>query len=203
VRAAGSPPGARARRPAQNLRLVEMGDRLEVGEPIAALDEEALVELESIRSSRDGVDQAICPVVLDHLARALLEVGRCDDTEIGVATHALAIFVPDRILRHELEDAVGALGRRWQHDLVLPVGVILRQRHADCVVASLIAVRTFEDRRDRLRARIDAQMGDELLTEPRRVVRRVVLGEQQAKDPLGPKGPDAERADDRAVDAAR
>jgi len=67
-----------------------VGDRLEVGRAVALLDEETLVVLEPVRRAGHRVVEAVGPVVLDHLAHPLLEVGRRDDGEIGVQRQPLA-----------------------------------------------------------------------------------------------------------------
>ena len=65
-----------------DLRFVDVRDRLEVGEPIAALHKEALIMLEAVRRAGDGIVQPVGVEVLDHLPHALLEVRRGNDLPI-------------------------------------------------------------------------------------------------------------------------
>jgi hypothetical protein len=67
-----------------HLRLVKVGDRLHVRRSVSQLHEEALVVLQPVRRSGDGVVEPVRVVVLGHLAHPLLEVGRGDDPQVGL-----------------------------------------------------------------------------------------------------------------------
>jgi len=58
-----------------DLGFVEMGYGFDVGGAVAQLDEEALVVLQAVGGAGHGIVEPVCVVVLQHLVRALLEVG--------------------------------------------------------------------------------------------------------------------------------
>ena len=188
-----------------DLGLVEMRDRLHVGGAVAALDEEALVVLEPVRRADDGVVEPVGVVVLEHLARALLEVRRGDHLAIGVGREPRLRALPLRRLRDDGEETEAlAVQRARQHDLGAPVRAVVGNHAADRLVPAPVAAGRLEQigvmsSSDRLDA-------DALRREPaqgERVGRRVRLRHEQPQDPLAPEGEGAEGAADARVHAAR
>jgi hypothetical protein len=67
-----------------DLRLVQVSDRFDIGKPVAALHEEALVVLEPVRRSEDRIMEPVRMIVLRHLPDPLLEARRGHDRPIFV-----------------------------------------------------------------------------------------------------------------------
>src|SRR5262245_36365331 len=65
-----------------DLRLIKMGDGLEIRRPIAIFHKETLVVFKTIGSPRNRVIQSIGMMVFDHLAHALLKVAGGNHSKI-------------------------------------------------------------------------------------------------------------------------
>jgi len=188
----------------EDLRLVEAGDGLHVGGAVAQLDEEALVILEPVGRPRDGVVEPIGVVVLQHLPRALLEVGGRDDLEIcarGEPVLAL-IAVPDA--HHQLDEMqrLGAERIARQHDFPRHLRPELGDDLAHRLVARLVAAGRIEDGCDVLDLVADAQLLAERLAVGEALRARVALRQQQRKDALRPARAHAQGGHARRVYAA-
>ena len=143
-------------------------------------------------------------VVLEHLARALLEVRRGDDLAIGDGREPRLRALPLRRLRDDGEETEAlAVREPRQHDLGAPARAVVGNHPADRLVPAPIAAGRLEQTGDVLERRLDA---DALRREPaqgERVGRRVRLRHEQPQDPLATEGDGAEGAADARVHAAR
>ena len=84
-----------------DLRLVKMGDRLDIGRAIAVLHEETLVVFKTIGRTDNGVIQSVGMKVLDSLANAPLEIGRSHDLKVLPQAKASLDELTIRLLNHD------------------------------------------------------------------------------------------------------
>ena len=110
----------------------------------------------------DGVVEPVGVEVLEHLARALLEVRRRDDRQVLPRREPRLDRLAVGRLRHDREEAVPlAADDARQDDLELPALAVFRDHLPDGVVAALVAAGRLEDRRDVLDDGLDAErIGD-------------------------------------------
>ena len=185
-----------------HLALVEAGDRLDVGQPVAALDEEPLVVLEEVRRADDGVPEPIGPGVLEELPHALLHVRRGDQLAVGLRRQPPGFLGAVRALDDEGEEDGPARGR-GADELVPPARLVVREDVADRVVAAPVAAEPLERRRDRLLDRPRAERLRQLEPEIGRGAADVALGQSEAEHVLGAERAHADRGHDPGVDSAR
>ena len=184
------------------LPFVEARDRLDVGEAVAALDEEALVVLEQVGRADDRVAERVGPGVLDQLAHALLHVRGREQGPVGVGWHPAGLLGAVRWLHHDREHDHAA-GRSGAHQLVAPGRLVVFKHRANRLVAAAVAAEALERVGDRLLFGWGAQRAGELETEIERGRADVALGKPQAEHPLGAEGARADRRGHSRVDTAR
>jgi hypothetical protein len=133
-----------------DLALVQMRDRLHVGESITTLDEKPLIVFQPIRCANNGVMQAIGVIVLEHRSHALLEVRCRDDLSVLGRWNSYPALLAARRLDNEVRDVdtvrVESIGR--QHELGAPIVFELRDNPTDGIIAPSITSRSLENRRD-------------------------------------------------------
>src|SRR5579872_2283892 len=135
-----------------------MRDRFEIGRTISVLDEEAQVIFQSIRSAGHRIAQPVRPVVLDHLARALFEVGCSDNLEVRFGGEPCPALLAMRTFGYDRVNRVSrAVHHIREHDLRAPSWAIIRQYRADRLVATFVAPGGLENWSDVFEAGIDIQ----------------------------------------------
>ena len=186
-----------------DLRLVEVGNRFHVGGTVAEFDEKTLVVLEAVGRPGHGIVQAVGMVVLQHLARALLEVGGRYDFEVRFQRQTLLHLGPIRFLGDDGKQAEALLDKHARDDdFGFPSAAVFgNDAFHGCIVAPVEPDR-LEDSGDILVDFLDAEIIRNLAAELERVLGRVPLGHQQRHHPFGADGPGREREGDAAVDAA-
>ena len=211
-----TPATARGRRPRCNRRwdaevfselidlaLVQGSDRLRIGEPIAALHEEALVIFETIRRAEHRVVQAVGVIVLEHRASTLFEIRSRNDLTIFRRGQSHLAHLSARRLHHQVGD-VDAIAFKPipRHDqLAAPIVAELGNHSTDRFVATLIAARAIEHRRDILDNALDAELGSVGLRQRQAFRVALPLREKQPENMFGAHRTHCQRGANRAVDS--
>ena len=116
----------------EHLRLVEMCNRLEVRRAIPILDEESLRVFQAVWCAGHGVPEAICMVVLEHFASALLEVGGSYNTKIRFRSEPdTPRFSSRRLGDHRIQCIGRAVDQIRQNDFAFPAITVLRYHSAN------------------------------------------------------------------------
>jgi hypothetical protein len=186
-----------------DLRLVEVGNRLEVGGPITLFNEEPLVVFQSVRRSRHRITQAICVIVLGHLTHALLVVCGGHQLQIRLRREPHRLGLPAGGLHGEPGDVEAlAFEEGGEDQLAFPALGVLRHHAANGLLLALITSGARQQRGDVLDQALHADGVRHLLSERQRFIGAVALGHHQPEDALAPQGLHAEARHHRAVDPA-
>ena len=188
----------------ENLRLEQVCNRLDVGGSVTVLHEEALVVFELVGRPDDCIPESIGMEVLEHLPRALLEVGRGDNLPVDLCCDAHPVLSPVRRFDDENRDTKTALVEQArQHDLRQPAVAERWDEPANRSVSALVRSGRFQDPCDALHDRLDAERVPDHVCELDGVRRRLSLGHDEPEHPFGAEGTRAESHRQRAVDPSR
>src|SRR5690606_3038567 len=129
-----------------NLRLVEVGDGLQIGGAVTVLDEESLIVFHPVRCAHHRIVEAIGVTEFDRLANALFVIGGGDDGEILADRQGLAEGFAGGVFHNQLEVIDAALGAAIDGNLVLPAVAVVGEDAPDRLVAPAIAADGFQHR---------------------------------------------------------
>jgi hypothetical protein len=187
-----------------HLRLVEVGDRFDVGSAVAVLDEESLIVLESIGGSCDRVVLLLGPEIFRQLSRALFHVGRRNDRQVRIQRRTGTLLHALGRLHDEAEDIqAGSIADLREHDFRFPARAELRKDRSNGGVALAVAAHRLERWKQIDGPRLDSESLRHELAQFQAFSRGIGLRHEQREHPLRTKSTRRKRRDQRAVDPPR